>query len=171
MGAEIRLSKELTPEEWRALFAWGEKIFGVEDLNYRWRPKEWHFIVEEEGRPLAHVGVAKVSVSVGGRGMTVGGVGGVVSTPEGRGRRLVHDAMRRAADFICGELGAEAGMLFCLDRLVAFYARQGWRLLEDEVEFEQPEGRTVSPHFRSMVLPCGGREWPAGRVEIDGLPW
>ena len=171
MGAEIRLSKELKPEEWRALFAWGEKIFGVEDLNYRWRPKEWHFIVEEEGRPLAHVGVAKVSVTAGGREATVGGVGGVVSTPDGRGRHLVHDAMRRAADFICGELEAEAGMLFCLDRLVSFYARQGWRLIDDEVEIEQPDGRVVSPHFRSMVLPCGGREWPAGRVEIEGLPW
>lgn len=171
MGVEIRLSKELTPEEWRALFAWGENIFGTEDIDYRWRPKEWHFIAEEDGRPLAHVGVVKVSVKAGGREVTAGGVGGVVSTPEGRGRRLVHEAMRRATDFICGELGAEAGMLFCLERLVAFYARQGWRLVEEEVEFEQPDRKVVSSPFRVMVLPCGGREWPAGRIEIASFPW
>lgn len=171
MGVEIRLSKELTPEEWRALFAWGENIFGTEDIDYRWRPKEWHFIAEEGGRPLAHVGVVKVSLTAGGRGVTAGGVGGVVSTPEGRGRHVVHEAMRRAADFICGELGAEAGLLFCLERLVAFYARQGWRLVEEEVEFDQPDGKVVSSPFRMMVLPCGGREWPAGRIEVTGFPW
>jgi aminoglycoside 2'-N-acetyltransferase I len=161
----------MTPEEWQALFGWGENIFGVEDLAYSWRPKEWHFVVEEGGRPLAHVGILKTKVTAGGREVTVGGVGGVVSTPEGRGRRLVHEAMQRAFDFMCGELGAEFGMLYCLDRLVPFYARQGWRLVEDEVEFEQPSGKVVSS-FRVMVRPCGeGREWPAGRIEVGGPPW
>ncbi len=171
MTAEIRLTKELTPEEWKSLYGWGENIFGVEDLAYSWRPKEWHFVVEEEGRPLAHVGLLKTAVTAGGREVTVAGVGGVVSTPEGRGRRLVHEAMQRAFDFMCGELGVEFGMLFCLERLVAFYARQGWQLVEDEVEIEQPSGKLVCS-FRVMVRPCGeGREWPAGRIEVSGLPW
>lgn len=170
MGVEIRLASELTAEEWRALFAWGEDIFGVEGNAYQWRPKNWHFVVEEDGRTLAHVGVLKAAVIAGGREVTVGGVGGVVSVPEARGRHLVHDAMGRAAEFMCGELGVEFGMLFCLERLVAFYARQGWRLVEDEVEFEQPAGKVAST-FRVMVRPCGGREWPAGKVEVPGLPW
>ncbi len=170
MSAEMRFAERLTDEEWRSLFGWGENIFGVEDLAYSWRPKEWHFIAEEGGRALAHVGVLKVSLTAGGRGVTVGGVGGVVTRPEAQGRRLVHAAMREAALYMCAELGVEFGMLFCLPRLAPFYARQGWQLVEDEVEFEQPSGKVVSS-FRVMVRPCGDAEWPAGRVEVGGLPW
>lgn len=152
------------------LFGWGEDIFGVEDKLYRWRPKDYHFVTEEDGRPLSHVGVLKTAVKAGGREVTVGGVGAVVTRPEAVGRRFVHEAMRRAALFMCEELRVEAGMLFCLERLAPFYARQGWRLVEDEAEFDQPAGRIVSP-YRVMVLPCGGYEWPAGRVEVGGFPW
>ena len=87
-----------------------------------------------------------------------------------QGRHLVHAAMLQAQEFICHELGAEFGMLFCLPRLEPFYARQGWQALEDEVEIDQPAGKVVWP-YRVMVKPCGERVWPAGRVEVGGLPW
>lgn len=170
LGVEIRFAESLTDEERRALFGWGENIFGVEDANYRWRPKEMHFITEEDGRAVSHVGVLKTRVKAGGQEVAVGGVGGVVTVPEARGRHYVHASMRRAAEFMCGELGVEFGMLFCLQKLVPFYARQGWQLVEDETEFEQPTGKVLSP-FRVMVLPCGSRAWPAGRVEVAGWPW
>ena len=170
MGVEIRFADNLSDEERTTLFGWGENIFGVEDAHYRWRPKVWHFITEEDGRAVSHVGVLKDTVRAGVREVTVGGVGGVVTVPEAQGRQHVHAAMRRAAEFICAELGAEFGMLFCLPRLVPFYARQGWQLVEEEVEFEQPAGKVVSP-FRVMVLPCGGRVWPTGKVEVSGFPW
>jgi hypothetical protein len=170
LGVEIRFAESLTDEERQALFGWGETIFGVEDAKYRWRPKELHFITEEDGRALSHVGLLKTSVTAGGQAVTVGGVGGVVTVPAAQGRRFVHAAMRRAAEFMCTELGVEFGMLFCLPRLAPFYARQGWQLVEEEVEFEQPAGKVVSP-FRVMVLPCGSRAWPSGRVEVAGFPW
>lgn len=170
LSVEIRFAEALTDEERQALFFWGKDIFGLEDADYRWRPKDFHFITEEDGRALSHVGVLKTKVSAGGREVTVGGIGGVVTIPEAQGRRYVHAAMRRADDFMCDELGVEFGMLFCLPRLAPFYARQGWQLIEEEVEFEQPSGKAVWP-YHVMVRPCGARAWPAGRVEVGGLPW
>jgi predicted GNAT family N-acyltransferase len=170
VGVEIRLEKSLTDEERRTLFEWGENIWGLEDTLLRWRPKEFHFIVEEDGRAVAHVGVVQTSVRVAGREISVGGVGGVVSVPEARGRGHVHEGMRRASEFMCEELKVEVGMLFCLERLVAFYARQGWQLIEETVEIEQPSGTIVAP-LRVMVKPCGDRLWPAGKIEVGGLPW
>ncbi|HEX8354149.1 MAG TPA: GNAT family N-acetyltransferase [Pyrinomonadaceae bacterium] len=170
MSAEIRFAETLTEEEWQSLFCWGKDIFGMEDADFRWRPKQLHFITEEGGRAVSHVGLVKTTVRAGGREVTVGGVGGVVTVPEAQGRRHVHAAMREAAAFMCAELGVEFGMLFCLPRLAPFYARQGWRLVEEEVEVEQPSADVVWP-YRVMVLPCGGREWPAGRIEVGGLPW
>jgi hypothetical protein len=170
VSGEIRLADALTEEERQALFFWGKDIFGIEDADYRWRPKDYHLITEEGGRPVSHVGLIRTTVAAGGLDITVGGVGGVVTVPEAQGRRYVHAAMRRAAEFMCGELGVEFGMLFCLPRLAPFYARQGWQMVEDEVEIEQPSGKVVWP-YHVMVLPCGGRRWPAGRVEVGGLPW
>jgi predicted N-acetyltransferase YhbS len=170
LGVEIRFAERLTDEEHRALFGWGKNIFGTEDAQYRWRPKDYHLITEEDGRAVSHVGLLKAQVKAGGQEVTVCGVGGVVTIPEAQGRRYVHAAMGRAAEFMCSELGVEFGMLFCLQRLAPFYARQGWQLVEGEAEFEQPTGKVVSP-FRVMVLPCGGRAWPAGRVEVAGFPW
>jgi hypothetical protein len=170
LGVEIRFAEALTDAERQALFGWDENIFGAEDRLYTWRPKDYHFITEDDGRPLSHVGVLKTTVKAGGRDVTVAGIGGVVTRPEAQGRRYVHAAMQRATEFMCKELNADAGMLFCLQRLAQFYAGQGWRLLEEEIEFDQPSGRLVSP-FRVMVLPCGSYEWPTGHVEVAGLPW
>ncbi|HST52782.1 MAG TPA: GNAT family N-acetyltransferase [Pyrinomonadaceae bacterium] len=170
MGVEIRFADRLTDEERKILFEWSENVFGDDDAKYQWRPKDYHFVTEEDGRVISHVGVLKTTVRAGGIDVTVGGVGGVVTVPEAQGRRLVHAGMRRAAEFICSELKAEFGVLFCLERLRAFYARQGWQLVEETIEFEQPSGKVVSP-FRLMVLPCGSRAWPAGKVEVAGFPW
>ena len=170
MSAEIRFAETLTDEERQSLFGWGEMIFGIEDAAFRWRPKELHFITEEEWRALSHVGLVRAKVRAGGREVTVGGVGGVVTRPEAQGRHLVHAAMQEAARYMCADMGVEFGMLFCLPRLAPFYERQGWRLVEEEVEIEQPDGNVVWP-YHVMVLPCGAREWPAGRVEVGGLPW
>jgi len=167
---EIRLEKNLTDAERRTLFEWGQDIFGVADKLYQWRPKDWHFIVEENGSVVSHAGVLQTTVRAGPRAVSVGGIGGVVSVPEAQGRGHAHSAMRRAAEFMRDELQVEFGMLFCLPRLVPFYARQGWQLLEETVEFQQPSGPIVSP-FRSMALPCNSREWPAGKIDVGGLPW
>lgn len=166
----MRFAETLTDEERQSLFGWGEMIFGIEDAAYRWRPKELHFVTEEDGCAVSHVGLVKTTVWAGGYEVTVGGVGGVVTRPETQGRRLAHAAMSEAARYMRSELGVEFGMLFCLPHLAPFYERQGWQLVEDEVEIDQPDGPVVWP-YRVMVLPCGAREWPAGRVEVGGLPW
>ena len=86
------------------------------------------------------------------------------------GATLVEAAIVLPVLFLVLLAVVEFGMLFCLPRLAPFYERQGWRLVEDEVEIDQPDGPIVWP-YHIMVLPCGAREWPAGRVEVGSLPW
>lgn len=170
MTVEIRVSEKLTEEEWRTLFEWGENIFGSEDLQYRWRPKDLHFLLEEGGRVLSHVGLLRHEVSAGGRAVEVAGVGGVATVPEAHGRGLAQRGMRHAAEFFCHEWGTEFGLLFCRDALVHFYERLGWQVVTDPVEIEQPDGPVVCS-MNVMVLPCGGRRWPEGPVALRSLPW
>lgn len=170
MTVEIRVSEKLTKEEWRTLFEWGENIFGAEDLRYRWRPKELHFVLEEGGRPVGHVGLLKHMVRAGGRPVTVAGVGGVVTVPEAQGRGLAQRGLRHAAEFMREEWGVGFGLLFCRDALVHFYERLGWQIVADPVEVEQEDGPVVCT-FNVLVLPCDGREWPGGAVSLDSYPW
>jgi aminoglycoside 2'-N-acetyltransferase I len=170
LAVEIRVSEALSEEERRTLFEWGENIFGAEDVQYLWRPKDVHLVLEEDGRLSGHVGLLKHAVSVGGRRVTVAGVGGVVTVPEAQGRGHAQRGMRHAAEFFCGEWGVEFGLLFCRDALVAFYRRLGWQLVGGPVVIEQPDG-PVTSFLNVMVLPCGGRAWPEGEIRLESFPW
>ena len=170
MSEEIRLARELTDAERQRLFGWGEHIFGIEDHKYSWRPKELHFILEIEGDPVSHVGLIDHTVSVAGQPVRVAGVGAVVTAGDQHGRGYAQKTLSYAEKYMCEQWKVEFGLLFCLDRLMPFYARRGWQLLPEPVEIEQPAGKMVSP-LNVMVLPCGERVWPAGTTDLQSLPW
>ncbi|MDT5123134.1 MAG: hypothetical protein QOC96_2616 [Acidobacteriota bacterium] len=170
MSEEIRLVKDLTDEERQRLFGWGENIFGMEDRNYRWRPKDLHFILDVDGEPVSHVGLIDHTVKVAEQPVRIGGIGAVVTAGDLHGRGYAQKTLRYAEKFMCEELKVEFGLLFCLDRLKPFYERQGWQLLREVVEFDQPAGKMVSP-LNVMVLPCRKSVWPAGATDICSLPW
>ena len=167
---EIRQIEALTDEEKQRLFGWGENIFGVEPHKLSWRPKDLHFLLYLDGEPVSHVGILKHAVIVVGEPITVGGVGGVVTVPEAQERGYAHRLMQHAAKFLESEWKVEAGLLFCLSRLMPYYARLGWQAVEDSVLIEQPAGQIVSP-MRVMTLPFGGRSWPPGDIELRSYPW
>ena len=79
-------------------------------------------------------------------------------------------AVAAALAYGAAATGAEFGMLFCLPRLLAFYARSGWQRLPEPVWIEQPAGTIASP-LEVMVKPLTGRQWLAGEVRVNGRPW
>jgi GNAT superfamily N-acetyltransferase len=170
MAEEIRQSEALTDEEKKQLFGWGENIFGLAPLELSWRPKDLHFILYSDGRPVSHVGLIRHAVSVNAETLTVAGVGGVVTVPDSQNKGFARRLMQHAANFFEHEWKVDAGFLFCLPRLEPYYAALAWQGLESSVMIEQPNGRIASP-LRVMVLPVGGLFWPTGDVELHSLPW
>lgn len=171
MGVEIRLADRLGDEERRALFEWGEDLFGLGTLKIRWRPKELHFVVESAGRAVSHVGVLRHTIAVGERRVTVGGVGGVITRGDAQGSGYASLALERAATFMRDELDVEFGFLFCRDPLVPFYERHGWHLIDAPVTVSQDEDPPLVMPLNSMVLPFARRQWPQGPVNLESLPW
>ncbi|MGH9900868.1 MAG: GNAT family N-acetyltransferase [Pyrinomonadaceae bacterium] len=170
MAEEIKRCEALSDAEKQQLFGWGEDIFGVTSLGLRWRPKDLHFLLYRDGSAVSHVGLLRHVVRVGGEPVTVGGVGGVVTIPAAQGKGFARGLLGRAVDFFGREWGADAGLLFCLGRMVPFYESMGWNVVDPPVLIEQPAGKVASP-LPVMALPCGGRGWPNGQVELDSLPW
>jgi GNAT superfamily N-acetyltransferase len=170
MNIDIRQTDSLTETEYLTLFHWGEDVFGANDLNLVWRMKTAHLIVFEDDRPVSHVGVLRHAVAVGGRTVTVGGVGGVVTLPEAQKKGYARLLMGRVAELFVSEWRVEAGLLFCLPRMVPFYGALGWERIEDEITIEQPGGAVKSP-MGAMILSCRENCWPGGAVNLNSLPW
>ena len=99
-----------------------------------------------------------------------GGVGGVVTVPEAQKKGFARQLMRHAANFLEQEWEVDAGLLFCLPKLLAYYEALGWQEVESSVLIEQPSGKIVSP-LRVMVLPLVGEGWSSGSIELGSLPW
>jgi GNAT superfamily N-acetyltransferase len=170
MAEEIRQTEALTDEEKQQLFGWGENIFDVAALNLSWRPKDLHFLLYSDGKPISHVGVLKHVISVNGEPATVGGVGGVMTVPSAQKKGFARQLMKHTARFFKQEWAVDAGLLFCLPKLTPYYEALGWQEARSPVLIEQPGGPIMSP-LRVMVLPLVEEGWPSGRIELGSLPW
>lgn len=170
MTEELRQADVLTDEELKRLFGWGEDIFGTANSDLKWRPKDVHFLIYEDGKPASHASILRHEIAVGGKPLMVAGLGGVVTHPEAQGKGYARRLVRHASEFFEREWEVEAGLLFCLKRMVTYYGALGWQLLPEKVIIDQPSGKIVSP-LEVMVLPCRGQSWPNGEVELKSLPW
>jgi GNAT superfamily N-acetyltransferase len=171
---ELRRYEELTEAEGRALAELRSEIdFGTPP--YEWTPaseRPWRFLVWEGDRLVTHVGVLDRTIQVGGEPRHVAGVYAVMTRPADRGKGYASAALRRAADFMRDELPrAEHGLLVCIDERLPFYGRLGWQRIDAPVAFDQPGGRRQVNEINTMVLPLRGKAWPAGDVDLRGLPW
>jgi len=170
MAEEIKQTERLTDEEKQRLFGWGEDIFSVATLELRWRPKDLHFLLYSDGELVSHVGVLKHVPSVNREPVVVGGVGGVVTVPQAQKKGFAYRLMQHTAKFFEHEWGVDAGLLFCLPQLAAYYEELGWQEVASPVLIDQPSGEIVSP-LRVMVLPLKKEGWPSGSIQLWSLPW
>jgi GNAT superfamily N-acetyltransferase len=169
LTSEIIQTDHLTEAQEEELFGWGDDIFGADDLNLHWRPKDLHFLLQVSGATVSHVGVLTHEVSVADKPIRVGGVGAVVTPPAWQKRGYARALMQHTARFLA-TTQVDAGLLFCLRRRVAFYESQGWRLVNHPVLIQQPSGEIVAP-LEVMVLHIGERRWPEGEVKLNSFPW
>ena len=167
---ETRIVDSVSDEERQRLTGWGENVFGVPEHPMEWRPTDKHVMLYADGELMTHVGVVGHIIRVGEQPVVVGGIGGVVTVGAAHGRGYATTALRAACEYMRERLHANFGLLFCFDKLVPFYERLGWQLINVPVAVEQPSGPTQMP-LNTMVLPLGEQQWPPGPVELDSLPW
>ncbi|NJL95359.1 MAG: hypothetical protein HC915_17380 [Anaerolineae bacterium] len=83
--------------------------------------------------------------------------------------------MQRAVHFICANLKANAGMLYCPPYNVAYYAHLGWQPIERRITYHQSTGAgvmdTTTEAHNAMVYPCGAFVFPDGDIDVRGKLW
>jgi GNAT superfamily N-acetyltransferase len=170
MEIEVKRTNELAESERAYIDAWLIQQFAEESGDYEWSDVDWHVLLRVNGQLVSHVEIVERIGAVDGRPVKLGGIGGVVTLPEWRGRGLATATLERAAAFMCEELQVAFGLLICGRDMIPFYSRLGWQVVAGPLVFDQPGGKVVFDDV-TMVLPCVGQEWPEGAIDLCGLPW
>ena len=119
----------------------------------RWASFDWYISVHAGERIVSMAGVAVRSGTIGDEPVRLGLLGAVFTLPEHRTHGFATDAVRRATQLMTDELGCEFGVLLCMDHLVPFYERLGWKHVENQMRFER-FGRAGFAQSNVMVYEC-----------------
>lgn len=168
----LKRDANLSDAERASLAEMGRQAYGPDSWvrRYAWAKPDWRVLLLLEGAPVSHVKITEGTALVGGDVRKLAGVGGVMTLQAYRKQGFAARLLDRAEDFIFSELDADLGWLFCLEELVPYYARRGWRLVEEPVTVEQPSAPLVWPE-KAMALPRPGEEWRQEPVVVRSLPW
>ncbi len=167
---EISPVAQMTPAELTQIKDWLWQVFAVEVAEYTWAEAEWHVRAWMGEYLVGHVDITERHALAGGQPVWLGGVGGVVTLPEWRRQGIAAEMLRQVDQFLYHPLGADFGLLVCKRGLAPYYARQGWQAVPGPLRFDQPGGK-VTFDETVMVLPSRKTAWPAGIIDLCGLPW
>ncbi|MFF5025472.1 GNAT family N-acetyltransferase [Streptomyces collinus] len=169
VGPAVRLSR-YTKADQEEILGTIDDPFGVAWTGLSWLPKEEHFGIRYDGRLVAHAGLLRLPVGIGGIETEVVGVGGVAVAPGMQGQGLARLVLTAALKH-ARTMGPQHALLFCRAPLVSLYQRLGWHLLDKDVLVEQPGGRLTTMPLRTMVTPLRDDvRWPSGPVRLFSLP-
>lgn len=128
-------------------------------------------LVREGEQIVAHVGVLVRDVLLDGRGVHVGGIGGVMTHPDRRGRGYASAALARAIAHLAADPELAFALLTCPPARAPFYRGRGWWPFVGRLLVAQPGGTLVFTATAVLVLPVHRRAPHAGTLDLRGLPW
>jgi GNAT superfamily N-acetyltransferase len=110
-------------------------------------------------------------VTVGPRQVMIAGIGGVATDEPHRGRGYASALVTEAMRFARAELRLPFGLLQCHRELIDFYGSRGWLKINEPVFCLQLDGKLHQSPEHPMVMRLTDDDWPAGAINMNGLPW
>ncbi len=136
----------------------------------RWTDPDWAVMVWEDEELVSNVHIIERVIRVGSRKVRVGGIGNISTKVEWRKRGYASAALKTAMEFLANPLQVEFGLMTATETVKPIYEKMGWKMVADTLMMEQPEGKAPY-NYPVLVLPVAAREWPAGSIDLCGLPW
>lgn len=178
MQIDITRVADLLPADRDALRAltlavYSPKVLAtLPETRVTWAPAVWSICVRDDDRHLiSHVGMVTRAATVNDAPVLIGGIGGVKTHPEARGRGYAAAALRAATAFFTDAGGVAFILLVCLPPTVPYYERLGWRRFHGTLLVEQPGGTITFTANLPMVLPARDTAPLDGTINLCGYPW
>ena len=170
-------SSEMTAAEREELRALSLAVYPPADWvdwpgrHIEWSDPEWGVrIRDEHGALVSYTGVIVRSAAVDGRSVLVGGVGGIKTRPDARGRGYARMGVEKALEFF-RTMDVDFALLVCEPELVAYYGALGWTEFDGRVLVLQ---RGLVEEFtfnRVMTHDVRGAAPAKGVIDLQGPPW
>lgn len=139
--------------------------------HIRWADADLRVLVEAPSGGLAcHVGIYFRTIDWNGRKLHIGGIGGVATREDCRGRGYASLALEAATHTIRANDAARFALLFCEPHNFEFYQARGWHPFTGAVYAEQPEGRVRFDVMAPFVFDIA-RAPRQGTIDLCGPPW
>ena len=135
-----------------------------------WTRPAWGVFVRVDGLLVSHTGVVVRDILVDGARVPGGGIGGVVTHPDHRGKGYAPLGMGRALDFLVGQ-SVTFALLACRDELVAYYEALGWKSFRGTTLNTQYGVPEVFEHNNVMVGDVAGTAPSNGTIDLLGPAW
>jgi len=117
-----------------------------------------------------HVGIFFRDATWDGRKVHIGGIGGVSTRADCRGRGYATLGLNAAIATMRDHEAIRFAMLFCEPHNEAYYQARGWHRFQGEVYAEQPQGRVRFEAMAPFVFDFT-RKPRDGVIDLCGLPW
>lgn len=146
----------------------------IEKLSWghvQWAHADLRVLIERpEGGLACHVGIYFRDVTLDGRKMQAGGIGGVMTREDCRRQGYASLALNAAVRTMRDHEAVQFALLFCEPHNFAFYQARGWHRFAGEVHAEQPGGRIRFEAMAPFVFDFT-RAPRQGVIDLCGLPW
>jgi len=139
-------------------------------IGTRWVTPDWAVMVWEDEDMVSNVHIIERTVTVGGQRVHLGGIGNIATKVEWRKRGYTTEALKVAVNILHDPLKVDFGLMISTEQMISRYEETGWKLVARTMQIEQPEGKKALI-YPVLVLPVGKTEWPAGEIDLCGLPW
>lgn len=96
-------------------------------------PEDIHLILKENGSLMGYLNLCKVIVGNNNQNDIYWGIGNVCVDPLVQGKGLGNIIIKEANQFILNS--KSRGILICKDRLVSFYARHNWQIVQNAIYY------------------------------------
>jgi aminoglycoside 2'-N-acetyltransferase I len=101
----------------------------------------------------------------------IGGIGGVKTHPEVRGRGFATAAIKRSVEFFQDQGDIDFGLLVCAPQHIPFYERIGWRVFPGDLLVTQHGVNGNFTFNTPMTFPIRLQSALSGTIDLLGPPW
>jgi GNAT superfamily N-acetyltransferase len=170
LSLQIVTKTKLTEQDKESLFRWGTDLWDNDRYALTWRSTDIHCVGYEENVAVTQAGACLHILNHESNELRIGGLNGVITRPEARGKGYGNLVVGAAEAHMRDEMDADFGMLFCHPELEPYYDSRGWVKVESPVTIVQPEGPRKTSHT-VMVLAFRNAVWSDTPVVLNSLPW
>ncbi len=140
-------------------------------LPIEFAPTTWRVLIWENGELVSLIGVITRKAMHNGTAVLLGGIGGVKTHPNARGKGYAGIGLKRAAEFMLNEQKVDFSLLVCRDELLNYYQKFGWQPFTGDLWVQQSSGHVIFTVNNPMVL-AGTKPAPlTGTLDLGGEPW